>query len=63
VTAADFVAFPFLKYAAGRDPADDEPFHRVLDDRQSLEGRPGLAAWVERVGALPRAYEDPGAGD
>ena len=24
--AADCVAYPFLKYAAGRDPADDEPF-------------------------------------
>ena len=48
-SAADCCAYPFLKYAAGRDPADDDPFHRVLDDHQSLEGRPRLAAWIERV--------------
>ena len=53
--AADCVAFPFLKYAAGRDPADDELFHRVLDEHQSLDGRPRLAAWIERVDARPRA--------
>lgn len=56
LTAADFVAYPFLKYAAGRDPADsDDVFHLVLDDHQTTEGRPRLAAWVERVGALPQA--------
>lgn len=58
VTAADFVAYPFLKYAAGRDPADGELFHRVLDERQSLDGRPRLAEWLERVRVLPRAYEE-----
>ena len=58
--AADFVAFPFLKYAAGRDPADDELFHRVLDERQSAAGRPNLSAWIERVRALPRAYPEDG---
>jgi glutathione S-transferase len=56
VSAADFIAFPFLKYAGGRDPADDELFHRMLDEHQSLESRPRLAAWIERVDALPRAY-------
>ena len=58
--AADFVAFPFLKYAAGRDPADDEPFHRILDEHQSAAGRPHLSAWIERVRALPRAYPEDG---
>lgn len=58
VGAPDFVAFPFLKYARGRNPADDEPFHRVLDERQTTAGRPRLAAWVERVDALPRAYAE-----
>ena len=58
--AADFVAFPFLKYAAGRDPADDEPFHRVLDEHQSTAGRPQLSAWIERIRALPRAYPEDG---
>jgi glutathione S-transferase len=55
LTAADVVAFPFLKYAAGRDPADDETFHVVLDEHQTTDGHPGLAAWIERVGKLPRA--------
>ena len=54
-SAADCIAYPFLKYAAGRDPADDELFHRIMDDHQSVDGRPRLAAWIERVGALPGA--------
>ncbi len=54
-SAADCVAFPFLKFAAGRDPADDELFHRVLDEHQSVVGRPRLAAWIEHVDARPRA--------
>ena len=58
--AADFVAFPFLKYAAGRDPADDELFHRVLDEHQPLAARPNLGGWIERVRALPRAYPEDG---
>ena len=54
-SAADCIAYPFLKYAAGRDPADDDPFHRVLDQHQSVDGRPRLAAWIERVSRLPQA--------
>jgi maleylpyruvate isomerase len=54
-SAADCIAYPFLKYAAGRDPADDELFHRILDDYQSVDGRPRLAAWIERVSRLPQA--------
>jgi glutathione S-transferase len=54
--AADCAAFPFLKYAAGRDPADDEPFHRVLERELATgDAHPRLRAWIERVGALPRA--------
>lgn len=53
-SAADFAAFPFLKYARSRDPDDDELFHRILELHQSLDGRPGLAAWIERIDALPR---------
>ena len=52
---ADCIAYPFLKYAAGRDPADDELFHRILDERQSVDGRPRLAAWIERVSRRPQA--------
>jgi glutathione S-transferase len=55
-SAADCIAYPFLKYAAGRDPADDELFHRILDDHQSVDARPRLAAWIERVKQRPGAY-------
>ena len=48
-SAADCAAYPFLKYAAGREPADDELFHRILEEHQSAEGRPALAAWIDRV--------------
>ena len=55
-SAADCAAFPFLKYARGRDPADDELFHRILDDFQALgDDHPRLAAWIERVDRRPRA--------
>ena len=54
-SAADCVAFPFLKYARARYAEDTEAFHVVLDEHQSLAGRPRLAAWIERVSALPRA--------
>ena len=58
VSALDFVVFPFLKYAA-MPPAeeDDELFHRILDVHQPLgDGEhPRLAAWIERMDALPRA--------
>jgi glutathione S-transferase len=56
--AADCVAYPFLKYAAGRDPADDELFHRILEENQPLgDGHPNLRGWIERVSERPRAYE------
>jgi maleylpyruvate isomerase len=54
-SAADCAAFPFLKYARSREPEDDELFHRVLDEHQSVEGRPRLAAWIARVDERPRA--------
>ncbi|MGH2922521.1 MAG: glutathione S-transferase family protein [Solirubrobacterales bacterium] len=55
-SAADFAAFPFLKYARGRDPDDDELFHRILELNQPLgDGHPRLTAWIERIDALPRA--------
>lgn len=54
-SAADFAVFPFLKYAVRIDPADDELFHRVLNERQPLgDDHPRLVAWVARVDALPR---------
>jgi glutathione S-transferase len=57
LTAADFVAYPFLKYALDRDPADTELFHVILDDHQPLDGsHPNLRSWIQRIAALPRAY-------
>ena len=51
--AADCIAFPFLKYALRRDPADDELFHVMLDEHQALgEEHRLLPAWIERVDAL-----------
>ena len=54
-SAADFVVFPFLKYAARIDEGDDEVFHRVLHEHQPLgDEHPRLRAWIDRVDALPR---------
>jgi glutathione S-transferase len=57
-SAADCIAFPFLKYARGREQADDEAFHRILEEHQrpAARGLPRLLAWIERVDARPRAY-------
>lgn len=56
LTAADIAAFPFLKFAAGRDPGDDELFHRVLQEHQRLGSEhQNLRAWLERMETLPRA--------
>jgi glutathione S-transferase len=54
-SAADCAAFPFLKYALARDSDDDELFHRILSDYQSVENRPRLADWIRRVDERPRA--------
>jgi glutathione S-transferase len=55
-TAVDAIAFPFLKYGLLYDPADDEPFHRILIEHLALDGRyPRLAQWIQRVDAHPRA--------
>jgi glutathione S-transferase len=55
-SAADCAAFPFLKYAKLRDPADDELFHGILEDKLRLDGgHPLLAAWIDRVNERPRA--------
>jgi glutathione S-transferase len=57
VGAADFCAFPFLKYGV-LDLRDDDrdPFHRVLAEHLPIEGAfPATEGWVHRVNALPRA--------
>jgi maleylpyruvate isomerase len=56
-SAADCAAFPFLKYARFRDPADDELFHLILEEHHRLDGaHPRVAAWIDRVNERPRAY-------
>jgi glutathione S-transferase len=56
LSAADVIAFPFLKYALLWEEGDGERFHEVLRDAQRLDGRyPGLEAWIRRIDALPRA--------
>lgn len=56
LSAADIAAFPFLKYAAKREPADSEPFHQVLDEYQELTDEHfRLRQWIRRMDALPRA--------
>ena len=56
-SAADCIAFPFLKYAALPMPdRDDDLFHRVLRDYQPLgDSHPRLEAWIRRVDQRPRA--------
>jgi glutathione S-transferase len=55
-TAVDAIAFPFLKYGLIFDPADDEPFHRILIEYLALDGRyPRLESWIRRVDEHPRA--------
>lgn len=55
-SAADCIAFPFLKYAAlPMADGDDDLFHRVLRDHQPLgDTHPRLEAWIRRVDARPR---------
>jgi glutathione S-transferase len=56
LSAADLIAFPFLKYAVLWEDGDEERFHEVLRETQRLDGRyPRLEAWIHRVDALPRA--------
>lgn len=56
LSAADVVAFPFLKYALLWEDGDPDRFHEVLRDTQRLDGRfPRLERWIRRINALPRA--------
>jgi glutathione S-transferase len=53
---ADVIAFPFLKYAAGIEPGDPDPFHHVLAEHLALGGSfPRLDGWIGRCDRLPRA--------
>ena len=52
-SAADCIAFPFLKYGELRDPADDELFHVILEEHVPRSDR--LARWIACVNERPRA--------
>jgi glutathione S-transferase len=55
LSAADCAAYPFLKFAVGDLPADDDDrFHAILAEYQSIDGHPRLAGWIERMQALPQ---------
>lgn len=55
ITAADYLAFPFLQYARGIDDDDREVFHVVLERWLRSREHPRLDAWIERIDARPRA--------
>jgi maleylpyruvate isomerase len=50
LSVADVTAWPFLKYARGCPPGDDERFHLVLAEHLAPPG-PRVDAWIDRVGA------------
>ena len=55
-SAADCIAFPFLKYATIWTEGDEELFHQILRDHQRLDGRyPLVEGWIQRVDQRPRA--------
>jgi glutathione S-transferase len=55
LSAADCAAYPFLKFAVGDLPADDDDrFHAILAEYQSIDSHPRLAGWIERMQALPQ---------
>ena len=51
--AADVCAFPFLRYATGLPPGDDELFHVVLAENLHLDGFPRLREWIGRMAEMP----------
>lgn len=56
LSAADYAAFPFLKYGLIFDETDTEEFHLILREHLALDSRyPRLEAWIRRVDAHPRA--------
>jgi glutathione S-transferase len=53
-SAADCLAYPFLRYGALSESPDDETFHHVLIEHLTVEGRPRMAAWIERMDQRPQ---------
>ena len=55
LSVADVAAYPFLKYATDSNPEDDYDIHEIMRRSLSVEGRPRVAAWLDRVSRLPQA--------
>jgi glutathione S-transferase len=55
LSVADVASYPFLKYATDANPDDDYDIHEIMRRSLSVDGRPRVAAWLERVAALPGA--------
>lgn len=53
LSVADVAAYPFLKYATDTNPADDYDIHEIMRRSLSVDGRPRIAAWLDRIAALP----------
>lgn len=55
LTAADVVAWPFLRYAAWPEGSLPYVFEHVLQEVCGVREQPRLMAWIERMEELPRA--------
>lgn len=55
-SAADCLAYPFLRYSLGKQAEDDYLFHQILVDYLPLgDTHPNLRRWLERVADHPQA--------
>ena len=52
LSIADVATYPLLRYATDRTPGDDYAIHDELRRLLSVDGRPRLAAWLERVAVI-----------
>lgn len=55
LSVADVASYPFLKYATDANPEDDYDIHQIMRRSLSVEARPRIAAWLDRMAALPHA--------
>lgn len=55
LTAADVVAWPFLRYASWDEGTLPYVFEHVLQEVCGVREQPRLMAWIERLEELPRA--------
>jgi glutathione S-transferase len=52
LSIADVASYPFLKYATDANAEDDYDIHEIMRRALSVEGRPRVAAWLERMSTL-----------